>query len=268
VTHVFIIVLENQGYRDLIGNDSTPYLSQLAARYSVATEYFAITRPSLPNYLALTAGSTFGVRSDATNYRLEAPNIADQVEQSGRSWKAYMEDMPRPCYTGPTYGGYALKHNPFLLFANIRDNPTRCASHVVPFTQFSKDLAANQVPNYVWITPNMCHDMHDCASSVGDQWLSQVVPSILNSSAWRNGGFLAIVTDEGTDTQSPGGHAVAVIATPTLKPGREIQQSLNHYGLLATIEDLWHLPRLANTVNVASLASLVMGSSQTSSVRI
>jgi hypothetical protein len=268
VTHVFIIVLENQGYQDLIGNKSAPYLNRLAARYSVVTDYFAVTHPSLPNYLALTAGSTFGLRSDCTTCRVSTTNIADQVEKSGRSWKAYMEDMPRPCYLGPGYGGYAVKHNPFVLFTDIRDNPARCASHVVPFTQFSNDLATDQVPNYVWITPNLCHDMHDCTPAIGDRWLSQVVPSILGSSAWRHGGFLAIVSDEGTDNQSPGGRAFAVIAAPGLKPGLQIQQSVDHYGLLATIQDLWHLPRLRSTVHTSSLASLLTGASPASSLKM
>jgi hypothetical protein len=128
---------------------------------------------------------------------------------------------------------------------------------VVPFPQLSTDLASNRVPNYVWITPNLCHDMHDCAPDVGDQWLSQLVPSILSSMAWRHGGLLAIVSDEGTDNESPGGHPFAVVATPTLKPGLEIQRSLNHCGLLATIEDLWHLPRLGDAAQASSLAPLL-----------
>src|SRR5207247_302578 len=162
----------------------------------LATQYYAISHPSLPNYLAMTAGSTFGITSDCTTCWVGATNLADQIEAGGRSWKAYLEGMPSACFVGDAYP-YMQKHNPWIYYNDIRTNAARCSAHVVPFTQLGADLASGSVPSYVWITPNMCNDMHDCSIATGDSWLRSQVPAILNSAAYRNGGVLVITWDEG-----------------------------------------------------------------------
>src|SRR5437016_3292925 len=186
-SHVFVIVMENEESNSIIGNASAPYINGLAKSHGLAASYFAISHPSLPNYLTLTAGSTFGIASDCTGCYVGATNIADQVQASGRSWKAYMESMPSGCYIGDAYP-YMQKHDPFIYYNDIRTDAARCTSHVVPFTQLSSDLAAGTAPNFAWITPNMCNDMHDCSIATGDAWLANVVPSILASSPFQNGG--------------------------------------------------------------------------------
>src|SRR2546429_4944909 len=187
-SHIFEIVMENHEYSSVIGRPDAPYVNNLAATYGLATNYFAASHPSLPNYLALTAGSTFGIASDCTTCFVNATNIADQVESSGRSWKAYMEDMPAPCYMGASAANYAMKHNPFLYYTDIRNNAARCAAHVGPFTQVGVDMSAGRLPTFVWLTPNMCNDTHDCPVSTGDAWLGTVVPRIIGTAAFRNGG--------------------------------------------------------------------------------
>jgi acid phosphatase len=244
-SHVFIIVLENHEYGGVIGNPAAPYLNSLARSYGLATNYYGAAHPSLPNYLALTAGSTFGIASDCTGCFVSARNIADQVDASGRSWKAYMEDLPGPCYLGAFSGGYALKHDPFLYYTDIRNDPARCA-RVVPFTQFNADLAAGALPNYSWITPNLCHDMHDCGVAAGDAWLGGVVPSILASPAWRSGGVLFITFDEGSTSagccgDSYGGHVATLVISPLGRRGFRSGVAENHYSLLRAVEDAWRL---------------------------
>jgi len=190
-SHVFLIVMENEESTGIMGNNAAAYINALATGHGLATQYFAVSHPSLPNYLALTAGSTFGIASDCTGCYVNATNIADQVESSGRSWKGYLESMPSSCYVGDAYP-YMQKHNPFIYYNDVRTNPARCAEHVVPFTQLSTDLTNGTVPNLAWITPNMCNDMHDCSIATGDAWLANVVPGILASSAFQNGGVLFI----------------------------------------------------------------------------
>jgi phospholipase C len=246
---VFVIVMENHEYGSVIGSAAAPYLNSLAANYGLATNYYAASHPSLPNYLALTAGSTFGIASDCTTCYVNATNIADQLEASGRSWKAYMEDMPTACYLGPSSGNYAMKHNPFMYFLDIRNNAARCAAHVVPFTQFGADMNRGQVPNFVWITPNMCNDTHDCGVSTGDAWLGNVVPTITGSSAFRNGGVLFITWDEGSShagccADTWGGHVANLVISPRSISGFRSTTAENHYGLLRTIEDAFHLTHL------------------------
>jgi phosphatidylinositol-3-phosphatase len=257
-SHVFVIVMENHEYGSIIGSASAPYLNSLAASYGLATNYYGATHPSLPNYLALTAGSTFGITSDCTTCYVNATNLADQLEASGRSWKAYMEDMPSACYLGAASGGYAMKHNPFVYYNDIRNNASRCAAHVVPFTQFSGDMSSGQVPNFVWITPNMCNDTHDCSVATGDSWLRSVVPQIINSTAYRNGGVLFITYDEGSSNAgccgtSSGGHIVTLVISPRSIAGYRSAVAENHYGLLRTIEDAFRLAHL----NAAASASNV-----------
>ncbi len=126
-SHIFIIIMENQNEDGVIGNSAAPYINSLAHQYSTAANYFGITHPSLPNYLELLGGSTFGVSSDCTSCFQNAPNLVDQLESAHKSWKAYMEDMPSPCFVGNA-GSYAQKHNPFIYFDDIRTNAARCAN--------------------------------------------------------------------------------------------------------------------------------------------
>ena len=180
---------------------------------------------------------------------MNATNIGDQVEASGRTWKAYMEGMPSSCYLGDAYP-YMQKHNPFIYYDNIRTNASRCAAHVVPFAQFSTDLARNNAPNLAWITPNMCNDMHDCGVSTGDGWLRSVVPTITGSPAFRNGGVLFITWDEGSSSagccgDAWGGRVATLVISPRAISGFRSSVAENHYGLLRTIEDAFHLAHLA-----------------------
>jgi acid phosphatase len=256
-SHVFIIVMENHEYGRIIGNPSAPYLNSLAQTYGLATNYYAITHPSLPNYLAMVAGSTFGIASDCTQCFVTAPTIADQIERSGRSWKAYLEGMPSPCYLGSSSGKYAQKHNPFVYFDGLRNDRSRCAAHVVPFSQFSDDLGGS-VPDYVWITPDMCNDMHDCSVSTGDAWLHSVVPSILNSSAYRSGGAVFITFDEGSTGAgccgvAAGGQVATLVISPMAKDAFQSTVAQTHYSLLRTIEDSWHLGHLGGAAAAGNL---------------
>ncbi len=252
-SHVFVIVMENREYGSVIGSPGAPYINSLARTYALASNYFAVSHPSLPNYLALAAGDTFGITSDCTACFVNAPNIADQVEASGRSWRAYMESMPSACYLGSWSGEYAQKHDPFVYFTDIRNDPGRCAAHVVPFSSFGTDLASGTLPNYVWITPNLCNDMHDCATSVGDSWLAKVVPQILASAAWRDGGVLFITWDEGSSSagydDSWGGRVATLVISPYGRNGFQSSVLESHDNLLRTIEDAWHLGPLGHAAS-------------------
>jgi hypothetical protein len=252
-SHVFLIVLENRGYEEVIGNPAAPYLNQLAGDYALADAYFALAHPSLPNYLGLIAGQTLGVEDDCTDCFFDAPTLADQLEAVGRTWRSYQEDLPKPCFLGEASAGYVLRHNPFLYFRAVRDDPARCTA-VVPLTQLDADLASNQVPDLAFITPNVRHDMHDGSTAEGDQWLAAFVPKLLASSAWRDGGVLIVTWDEGSTDQGccgqPGGGHIAMIVASAAGPrGYRSSTAANHYGLLRTLEDQWGLGRLGHAAD-------------------
>ena len=249
-SHVFIIVMENHEYSEIIGNASAPYINSLARQYASATQYYAVTHPSLPNYLSLTGASTFGIVDDCETCFLNQRNLADQIEASGRTWRAYMESMPAPCYLADS-GNYAMWHNPWVYYDDIRTNTTRCNAHVVPYTQFSTDLTSSNVPNFLWVTPDLCSDMHDCTIATGDTWLSKNVPQILTSSAFLNGGVLFLTFDEGsTDagccTNAAGGKVVMLVISPMTTPGFTSTAPEDHYSFVRTVEDSWGMPELNN----------------------
>jgi acid phosphatase len=246
--HIFVVVLENKAYERVLGNDQAPYLNTLARQYGLAANYYAILHPSLPNYLALTGGDTFGITSDCTDCTVAQPNLVDQLEAAGKSWKAYMEGMPRPCFVGDDGDLYRQKHNPFIYYDDVRTNPARCA-RIVPFTQFAADARANTLPDFVWITPDMCNDTHDCPLSAGDTWLKTWVPAILDTPAWQDNGVLFITFDEGQGAggccqNAAGGRIATLVISPLVRPGFRSDVPYTHYALLRTIEAAWGLPPL------------------------
>lgn len=275
--HIFLIVMENKSYSSLIGNPDVPWINQAAKIHEVATSYYGIAHPSQPNYLALTSGSTQGVKSDAT-VTVNALNIVDQLEAHRKSWKAYMQALSANGNTNKlisSVGDYARKHNPFVSYADIQKNPARMA-RIVDFSQFASDLANNTVPDFAWITPDLCHDMHGrrsllrpndlCANkhallSSGDAFLRATVDEIMHSRAWTGNSVIFITWDEsvandtsGCCATNPGGGHILTLAI-----SRQAQSPLssnvpyNHYSLLATIEQNWNLGCLGATCDTAHI---------------
>jgi hypothetical protein len=259
--HIAVLVMENEEYGDIIGSCtarsasngaddgaahescSTPYINGLAKRYALAMNMYAISHPSLPNYLALTGGSTFGISSDCTDCTVGARSIVDQLQHARISWKAYMENYPGHCFTGAFAGEYAKKHDPFVYYSH---DHRWCAS-IVPLAQLKSDEQARRLPTFIWITPNLCHDMHDCSPATGDRFLSKLVPRLLRSLG--RSGLLFLTWDEGTSDSSccklaSGGHIATIVAGPGAAPGARLATPVDHYSVLQTIEDLLGLPRL------------------------
>jgi len=173
--------MENAEYGEVIGSGDAPYVNSLARRYGLATSSYAVAHPSLPNYLALTAGSTQGVSSDCSECQASGPSIVDQLEASGVSWRAYLEGVPGPCFRGAEADGYAKKHNPFAYYPAVAGSRSRCTK-LVGFARLAADLRAGTLPTYAWITPNLCDDGHDCGVDAGDRFLARTVPSPCTSS--------------------------------------------------------------------------------------
>lgn len=257
--HIFVIVMENHAESQIIGNATAPYVNGLAAQYGLTTNYHAVAHPSLPNYLALAGGSTFGVTSDCTTCYQAQPNLAaDRIAPSGRTWKAYMETMPTACYTPASSGTYAKKHNPFVYFDDIRNVPTQCANDV-PYTQLATDLQSSATtPNFVWITPNLCNDMHDCSVAVGDTWLKNNVAPILNSPAYTAQNSLVVITWDENDGSS-GNTVATLIISKSTPAGFRSAVNYTHYSLLRTIEDAWGLAPLTTNDSSATPMSDFFG---------
>jgi phosphatidylinositol-3-phosphatase len=258
--HIVLIVLENKGYDQVIGSPQAPNLNALAKKYVQLSNYYAVSHPSLPNYIALMSGGTQDITSDCNSCFVNQKNLADLIGASGRTWKAYEEDMPSPCSLGDTKL-YAQKHNPLIYFDSVRLNTSLCDNSIVPLTQLDSDLAANQLPNFSFLMPNLCNSGHDCAINKPDAWVQNMVTKLQASPALGNNSLIMVVFDEAEGSNkgsccglgtSAGGQVAAILISPLAKPGFTDSTEYSHYSLLKTILTAWDLPGLGMTQDPAT----------------
>ncbi len=265
--HVFMVYLENHGVKDIVGSRNADFINGLINQYGYGSNYFALTHPSSPNYYPILGGSDFGVNWNCPMDCFDQPNLADRVEMAGKTWAAYEQSMPAPCFTG-TAGPYSPGELPFLAFHDIISNTARCQAHVLPLTQMATDLAsAATTPNYVWFEPDECHNQEGCSDlrfavsqfalhqyniQSGDQFLANTLPTILNSPAFRTQRSAIFITwDEDYNNLYLGngneGNHVPMIVIPSpnsgMRQGHVVAVNYNnHYSLLRTIENSLELP--------------------------
>jgi phosphatidylinositol-3-phosphatase len=262
--HVFMLVLENRSYAEVIGNLELPTINALAKAGGLARNYTGVAHPSLPNYVAMIAGSTMNMHGDDPSQSFRGATLASQLESRGLSWRAYMQGLPKVGSNAPYAGLYGKKHNPFMLSADIAQTPKR-AQNVVPFEQLGRDLAANQVPNFSMLVPDLCHDLHGdlrCLSRsnvnrLGDAFVKQWTTAIMQSKAWVPGSALIITFDEGEDARGGGGVVPTIILTPGGKAGLTSDRAYNHYSLLRTLEDGFGLPPLRGAIKAQPMSDLL-----------
>ncbi len=235
-SHVFIVVEENTNFSDVIGNPAMPYLNSLANRYGLATNYFANTHPSIGNYFMLITGEII-TNDDGFSGTVSANNIVRQILASGKTWKAYEEDLPSVGYLEPDTGGYARRHCPLSYLSDVVNSSTQ-RNNLVPFTQFAQDLANNQLPNFSFITPNLCNDAHDCPLTDADTWLQNNLDLLITSPAFQNDGLLVIVFDEaGSDDTNGGGKIAWVAVGPKVNNGFKSTNFYQHQNTLRLLSE-------------------------------
>lgn len=254
--------MENHSYNEVWNNSSTPYTTSLANTYAHASNYHAFGHPSLPNYLALYAGTTNGITTDCDpSASCTLPNrnsLGDNLVAKGLTYKGYFEGMTTPCtLTNP--GTYRAHHDPLIYFPEMWQNPNSppCSTHVVPFSNLATDLAsAATTPNWSFVKPDNCDDTHDCSIATGDTWLSNHVPAILNSPACTVDKCLVqLVWDE--DDGSQGNQVLAVFAGSGAKTGFTDGTAYNHFSLLRTTEDIFGLPYQGSDATATSMAGML-----------
>lgn len=293
--HIFYIMMENHTYDEVIGNSAAPNINALATQYGLATNYWGVTHPSEPNYVASTAGSFFDIQDDNPywTHQQAVPNLGGQLERAGLTWKTYQQSLPSVGFTGAYYpfgvvsGAmdklYASKHNPFVNYlVNYGPAPTGSVSaeyptgftpnaaqqaelnKMVPDTQLATDLANGTVPNFSYIVPDQCHDMHGTTSCPtdatvipeGDQYVSSTVQAIMGSKTWQQGNNAIVITWDENDFSassgppgiaSAGGHVATIVIANHGPRGVQYAVPSNHYSLLLTIEDAFHLGCVQNS---------------------
>jgi hypothetical protein len=249
-----VVVFENKGPGQVLGNPAAPTFTSLAHRYAALANYTAVAHPSLPDYLALVSGSTQGMRSDCTRCSIAGRSLADTLRAGGKSWKSYEEGLPYPGFSGARAGRYTKVIDPFLYFRDVVSSP---GAHVVPLAQFRADLGARRLPDFSLVVPNLCHDMHNCSVATGDAWLERFLRPLLASSELRNG-VVFIVFDEGRphDRTGGGGRVPALVVGRLVRPRSSSSAPLDHYSVLRTIEQAWHLPLLGRSARAHAVTGI------------
>ena len=274
---VFLIVMENHNWSDIKNNSSAPYINQtLLPMAAYAEQYYNPpgNHPSEPNYLWLEAGTNFGVTTDdepSVNHQPATQHLVTLLDQAGISWKSYQEDIDGTVCPIKSSGLYAAKHNPMVFFDDVTDTndatSSYCIAHVRPFSELASDLQNNTPARYNFITPNLCNDMHNTCPPLndsvlqGDTWLSQNIPTILNSQAYQNGGILFITWDEGegkSESETSDGPIGLILLSPDAK-GHGYSNTIHytHSSTLRTIQEIFGVtPLLGDAANATNLSDL------------
>lgn len=268
---VFLILMENHNWADIKGSSSAPYINKvLLTTGAHAEQYFNPPRlhPSEPNYLWLEAGQNFKIANDAgplANHQSTPAHLVTLLNQAGISWTTYQEGISGTVCPLQSIGKYAPKHNPMVFFDDVTDknNPKSayCIAHMRPYSELAANLESGNVARYNFITPDLCHDMHDvigCATlnsiKNGDTWLAREVPLILQSAAYQNGGVLIITWDEGVGRDGPIG---LLVLSPDVKPGYSNTIRYTHSSTLRTLQELFGVtPLLGDAQNAQDLSDL------------
>jgi len=247
--HVVIVMEENHSYADIIGSASAPYVNSLAAQGASFTDSHGITHPSEPNYLALFSGSTQGLTSDACPVTYTGDNLASELIKAGNSFGGYSENLPAAgsttCYApGPSNALYARKHNPWVSFSDLP------SSINMPWTSFPSDYST--LPTVSFVIPNQVDDMHSASVQQGDTWLQNNMDGYVQWAKTHNS-LLIVTWDE--DDGSTANQIPTLFVGPMVKTGT-YSESINHYSLLRTLEDLYKLPYANNSASATSISDV------------
>lgn len=281
IKHVFVIAMENHDASDIFGNPkNAPYINGTlipsSAQATNFTDELALSVPSEPHYLWMDAGTNafsdhkFTSDSDPSkaNSTASTAHLVTQIRDAttGVTWMTYQEDQSSATGACPIKSNklYAAKHNPFVFFQDVSGNPPSktnvyCSQHSKPLSSLASDLLKADIASYVFITPNLCHDMHGtfggCSGSnkikAGDDWLAVNLPPIID---WVNqhSGVIFLAWDEGENTDKMPFLAIG----PGVKASYAGGVLYNHGSIVKSVEEIFNLPVLATVAANNDLSDL------------
>ncbi len=268
--HVALVVFENQEEDKILDNPNMPYLSSLATQNAYAAEYYADVHPSLGNYFMLTTGQIISNDLDFSGV-VEVDNLVREIIKAGKTWKAYEESIPVTGYLGDGPLPYVKTHNPAAYLSDVRDDPTQ-AANMVSLDQLQTDLAAGNLPNFMFVEPNQINSMHDCPATlpncdndqklaVGDAWAQQYIAMLLSNPTFQQDGLLIITWDESwtPDSENGGGHVLTILAGTKVKPQYVSNTFYQHESTLNLICGAVGLPCMGNAATTPSMTEFFVG---------
>jgi hypothetical protein len=252
VTKLLIVIEENHSLAQM--KAGMPYALSLAQRYGYATNYRAITHPSLPNYLAIAGGSTFGVTDDKAPaaHPINNQSIFGQARANGHTAKTYAESASANCDMRGT-SLYAVRHNPWLYFTPAAER-SGCQAADVPFSRFASDVSAGALPNLGFVVPNLCNDAHDCSLSTADAWFRQLMQKVFASPDWLSGHLAVVLTADESDRATVSNTVLTVVIHPS-QNGHVVTAPLTHYSLTRLSEDVVGVAHLRSASSAPSMSA-------------
>lgn len=249
VTKLLVFVVENHSLDQM--RQAMPYTAELGKQFAIATSYQAATHPSLPNYLAMTGGSTFGVTDDGppSSHTTDQPSVFGQALAGGKTAKLYAEGMPGNCATENS-SQYAVRHNPWAYHLTERSS---CAKYDVPITELGKDVTSGRLPNAGMVVPDLCNDAHNCDLSVADTWLRNQIGMVMAGPDWRSG-HLAIVVTADEDDHRQDNLVLTAVAHPSIH-GAVVTTPLTHYSLARLYSEVLGAEPLGEARSAPSMAT-------------
>jgi len=292
--HVFLLIEENHGFSQIIGNPAAPNLNRLANQFGLATASFSVADPSAPNYVAMLGGSTFGIADNNAYYlhTVDKPSLMSQLEGAHLTWKGYLQSMPYPGFKGICYPNrcngvpdfdtlYNSKHNGIPYFKSIQSHPAEMAK-MGPLTALARDLASGDVPSFGYIVPDECSDMHGappyCVDSgepgdesdnalvgIADTLAGKIVDQITHAPFWLHGNNAIVITfDEGADGDTSGccgtnpgnGQVTTIVITSHGPRGLKDATPYNHYSLLQSLQSALGVGCLEQTCDTTNIVPM------------
>jgi hypothetical protein len=241
--HIVVVMEENHSYSQIIGSTQAPYINSLARKGALFTNSHAITHPSEPNYMAITAGSTFGLSSDQCPFSTSKANIGSDLIAAKLSYADYSQSMPSQGYEGCTSGEYVRRHNPAANYTDLPSSVNRT------FAQFPASSRYASLPTVSFVDPNLLDDMHDGTIAAGDSWLKKHVNSYLTWAMSHNS-LLIVTWDE--NNGSPGNKIATIFAGAHVKAGKYTER-VTHYRLLRTLEKAYGLKALGHSAGTTPI---------------
>lgn len=241
--HIVIVIEENRGYGQIIGNNDAPYINALAKRGMLFTQAYGVTHPSMPNYLALFSGTTHGFTANVCPLELSGDNLASALSAKGLSFASYAESLPAAGASACSYGAYYRKHNPVANWKGLE-------AMNLPFSAFPQDF--EKLPAVALVVPNLQNDMHDGSIADGDTWLEKNIESYVQW-ALAHKSLLIVIWDE---DDSAGDNRVATIFVGSMVKRGSSAQHINHYSILRTLEEMYGLPYLNESAQAKPIVNV------------